>query len=116
MPALWAGRCDPFELVDSAVGHQRQKEATVAHHVRPDEPPLLHDVIVQGPRGTCRAGQSQWAELELAGAIRCPGPASSIAINTRRQLSIGTELNCVLCAIVRRQRRVVAALEPDELP
>lgn len=50
-----------------------------------------------------RARQREWAELKLAGAVRCPGPSSPIAIDERRQLAIEAELDGVLRALVRRQ-------------
>ena len=44
-----------LELVDSAIGHQRQKEVTILDDVRPDEAPMLDDRIVQ------RAGRAHGA-------------------------------------------------------
>lgn len=43
--------CNRFELVDSAVGHQRQEEMTIQDEVGSNVAPLPHDLIVQGTSG-----------------------------------------------------------------
>lgn len=69
---LWLRLLDRFELVDPAVGHQREEEMTVFHDVRPDKAPLLHKVIVQGARRALGARQRQRPELELIRADHLP--------------------------------------------
>ena len=54
-----------FELIDSAVCHQRQEEMAVPDDVRANVAPLFHDVIVQGAGRTRGACQRQRTELDL---------------------------------------------------
>ena len=77
---------------------------------------MLHDVIVEEAGWTFRAGQRQWTELDLIRAGRLPGAAPSVAVDACGQLSARAEFDRVLCPLVRRQRRVITALELDELP
>ena len=37
-----------FELVDAAVGHEREKKTTVLDYIAPDEAPLFDNLIVHG--------------------------------------------------------------------
>src|SRR4029450_3460347 len=101
---------------DPSVRHQRQKKMPVLHHVRPDVAPLLHDLIMQGPRRALGTRQRQWTKLEGIGTARFPRTATSIAVDACGQPAARSELDAVLSAVVWRQRRPITALELDELP
>src|SRR5262245_30750423 len=105
-----------LELVDSAVCHQREEQMTVPDDVRSNIAPLLDDLIVQRTSWALRARQCQRAELDLASACLFPGPTPAITVETSSELSIGSELDGVFRAIVRRQGRIITALELHELP
>jgi hypothetical protein len=107
---------DRFELVDAAVGHEREEQVAVLDDVRSNVAPLLHDLIVQRARRALRSCQRERTELELARAARFPSAASSIPVDARGQPAAGTEFDGVLRAIIGSSPRVVTALELDELP
>src|SRR5262245_16012622 len=89
---------------------------TVPDDVRSGIPPLPAALIVQRTGRALSACEGQRADLDLAGARGFPGPASAITVDTSGELSAIGELDGVLRAIVRRQDRVITALELHELP
>src|SRR5262245_27262424 len=119
--SIWTGRSlldrgTRLELVDSAVRHQCQKQMTVPDDIRPNVAPLLHEVIVQRTGQALRTRQRQRAELDLVRAAGLPRTVSAIAVDARNQLSAGGEFDRVPCAVIGSQRRVITALELDQLP
>src|SRR5262249_35668204 len=93
-----------------------EKETTVPDHVRSNVAPLSDYLIVQRTWWALGACERQRTEFNLARAARFPGPASAITVDARCQFSIGFKVKCVLRAVGRHERRVVAALEFHELP
>jgi hypothetical protein len=94
---------------------QGQKQVPVLQDIRADEASLPDDLIVQGAGETDRARQRQGAELQRS--ARClPGRATTVAVDARAHVAVGTELEGVLRTVVGCQRRVVAPLEFDESP
>src|SRR5262245_53166694 len=89
---------------------------TVPDDVRSDIGPLPDDLIVQRTGRALRARQCEPAEFDLTGAGGFPGPASAITVDASGELSAIGELDRVLRAIVRRQGRIITALELHELP
>src|SRR5688572_8796377 len=94
--ALLLGCPDRLELVNPTIRHQREEEMSVLGHVRPNETPLLHHLVVQGAGRALGARQRQWTKLKLIRTARLPGAAPSIAVDARVQLPTGGELNGVL--------------------
>src|SRR5262245_12716653 len=89
---------------------------TVPDDVRSDIAPLLDDLIVQRARWALRACQCERAELDLAGTSCCPRPTDAITADAHDELSAAGTPDGVFRACVRRQRRIVHALELHELP
>jgi small-conductance mechanosensitive channel len=105
-----------LELVDAAIGHQRQEQVPVLDHIRADGRPVLDDAIVHRLRRAGRAGERQRAECKLARRRGYPGPAAAIAVDAGGERAVAAKAERVFRSIVRRYDGVVPALEPHQLP
>src|SRR5688572_20223973 len=74
-----------LELIDAAVGHQRQEEVTIPDDVGPDEVPMLYDHIMQRPGRAHPSRESERTELGLTWADRLPRASTPVAIDAHVQ-------------------------------
>jgi hypothetical protein len=105
-----SGLCVGFELVDATVGHEGQKEVAVAERVRAHKSEIAGKSIVQRSGRTGRTREGERANRELI-PRRLPRPAPTVAVDACADSILRSEREGVFRSIVRRQRRVVAALE-----
>src|SRR5262245_35182347 len=74
-----------LELKGPSIGHERQEQSAVPHHIATDVGQPLHYLVMQRVRLALRAGNRHRTDLEPARLGRFPAAAAAIAVDARAQ-------------------------------